>query len=109
MALWNVSNDRVQKQTQAQRQQLMNVLHRTVKSMAFSPDGTRLATVSGRDPGRVDGLLTLWDVETWTELHTFEEPRDLQSVVFNPNGNTVACGAPVPCVVSVQIPQVSQL
>src|SRR5262249_29821587 len=36
----------------------------TVQSMAFSPDGTRLAAGGGSYEPRVEGWLTVWDVAT---------------------------------------------
>jgi WD40 repeat protein len=55
-------------------------------SLAFSPDGKRLATV-----GRPQNRVKLWDVDTHAEVRTLTGHRDnLSQVVFSPDGNQLA-------------------
>jgi WD40 repeat protein len=57
-----------------------------IKSVAFSPDGKRLA--SAAETWRVDGEIKVWDVETGQELHTL--PGVGTSVAFSPDGRRIA-------------------
>ena len=60
--------------------------------VAFSSDGTTLATVSGRE-------VKLWDVATLTNVATLEDDRStswswsIHSIAFSPDGTTLATGA----------------
>ncbi len=57
-----------------------------VHSAVFSPDGTRLATGSGRRE-----MVKLWDVATREELATLEGEGFLVYVLrFSPDGSTIA-------------------
>ena len=57
------------------------------RSVAFSPDGTTLAT------GTADGMLQLWHVATKTKLTTLGEPDYIvDAVAFSPDGTTLAAG-----------------
>ena len=56
----------------------------TVKSLAFSPDGKKIA--SGSWPKTVN----LWDVATQRNIATFEG----ETVAFSPNGRILATGTP---------------
>jgi WD40 repeat protein len=52
-----------------------------IRSVAFSPDGKRLAS-------KVVGEIKVWDAETGQELHTL--PSEWTSVAFSPDGRRIA-------------------
>ena len=59
-----------------------------VTAAAFSPDGARLATVSG------DRTVRLWDTTTWTPAAAPAwDVGKLQAVAFSPDGSTAAVGS----------------
>ena len=59
-----------------------------VFSVAFSPDGTTLASGVGA------GEIKLWDIETRQEIATLEgHPGIAFSVAFSPDGKTLASGS----------------
>jgi WD40 repeat protein len=60
---------------------------KAVYGMAFSPDGSRLASVSH------DMTVRIWDVEAQTELHTMEGHTDLVVAVDWSVDNLVASGS----------------
>ena len=59
-----------------------------VTAVAFSPDSTKLASVSGF---HLPGILKLWDVETGQNIATFQvESGSVDSVAFSPDGTKLA-------------------
>ncbi|MYF40702.1 MAG: hypothetical protein F4221_07630, partial [Rhodothermaceae bacterium] len=59
----------------------------SVRSVAFSPDGSQLASMSS------DNTIRLWNVATGREVRRFEEYRLYgNSVVFSPYGTQLAFG-----------------
>ncbi|MYI63126.1 MAG: hypothetical protein F4105_16025 [Gemmatimonadetes bacterium] len=61
-----------------------------VLSVAFSPDGTTLAS------GAADGTVKLWDVEKRKEIDTLKKGDwgfIYSSVAFSPDGRLLAAGA----------------
>ncbi len=59
-----------------------------VYSIAFSPDGSTLAS------GSLDGLVKLWDVSTRRDIDTFDAHTGwVASLAFSPNGMMLASGS----------------
>jgi WD40 repeat protein len=59
-----------------------------VSSVAFSPDGTTLAS------GATDDTVKLWDVASGREVRTLAgHTEDVESVAFSPDGHTLASGS----------------
>ncbi len=59
-----------------------------VYSVAFSPDGTKLAS------GSSDYTIKLWDVETGNEIRTLTgHTKEVNSVAFSPKDTTLASGS----------------
>ena len=55
-----------------------------MRSVAFSPDGTRLAT------GSYDETARIWDIATGKELQKFVDKDGVYSVAFSPDGSKLA-------------------
>src|SRR5207245_1421030 len=56
-----------------------------VYALAYSPDGTRLAT------GDKDGFVKIWDVATGRELLTYRGHKDaVNAVAYSPDGKLIA-------------------
>ena len=74
----------------AQELKLRNTLKghsQAVRSVAFNPNGTILAS------GSVDNAIRLWNVATGNTTATFNgNTRSVHSVAFSPNGKTLASG-----------------
>jgi WD40 repeat protein/serine/threonine protein kinase len=67
-----------------------------VHSVAFSPDGKRLAGTSGYPSIPSSGELKLWDAQTGQELLSLKrESGGPQTVAFSPDGKRLACGSKV--------------
>ena len=65
-----------------------------IDSLAFSPDGKRLASAADNGPGDQGGEIKVWDAETGQELHTL--PAGRTSVAFSPDGRRIAGGGKRP-------------
>ncbi len=59
-------------------------VHEHVLGMAFSPDGTLLASCGG------DKCLRIWDIETKKPVRKLETERSLWAVAFSPDATNVA-------------------
>lgn len=61
-----------------------------VRAVAFSPDGKRLAAVTGEP--KEHGTVTLWEVASRKPRWTHTEKDGVPAVAFAPNGRTLAIG-----------------
>jgi WD40 repeat protein/ribosomal protein L40E len=69
-------------------------LHRIINSVAWSPDGKRIASVHGQGWGIGGGTLRIWDAETGKSLSVIQNKNKLMwQVVWSPDGNFIATGA----------------
>jgi WD40 repeat protein len=66
-----------------------------VRGVAFSPDGTLLASAGGVSIGSGDVNVKLWDVATGSVVRTFGPPDGQESwcVAFSPDGTLLAVGS----------------
>jgi WD40 repeat protein len=65
----------------------------SVASLAFSPDGKRLASGSDGQPGSGTGAVTVWDTQTGQETLALKGHNGpVISVVFSPDGKRLASG-----------------
>jgi WD40 repeat protein/serine/threonine protein kinase len=70
-------------------------LQGSVHAVAFSPDGTRIASASGSygQPSEAEGRVTLWDARAATVLaEKTERLLNPLSVAFSPDGRLLAAG-----------------
>ena len=80
--LWNAET--------GERVRILNATGHYVTSVAFSPDGKRILTGSGRP----DNTARLWDAATGVEIHTFSgHTSDVNSVAFSPDGTRILTGS----------------
>ena len=74
----------------ARRENIAILRHmEAVYSVAFSPDGTTLASAGGG----YAGIVRLWDVETRESIATLRHAGLVTSVSFSPDGTILASGA----------------
>jgi len=70
----------------AKVEELMRLGKGSIEDIAWSPDGSRLA-VAGRNN------IYLYDSQSLEEIRYIESSSDLTSVVFSPDGRTLASGS----------------
>jgi len=58
-----------------------------VASVAFSPDGNKLATIGD---GSINCTIHIWDVATGMKLLKLNQDSDVDSVAFSPDGSKIA-------------------
>ena len=63
-----------------------------VKSLAFSPDGSKALTGGGMPEGSM-GVARLWDIKMETEIRSFPHSREVVSVAFSPDGSQILTGS----------------
>jgi WD40 repeat protein len=68
------------------------IVHRGVTGISFSPDGATLASSSGMVTVVTgeENSVKLWDVVTGRLISTLDEGNDVKSVIFSPDGNSIA-------------------
>jgi len=74
------------------RKAIKSFTHNTiVKSIAFSPTGKNVISAGGNYlKGQKDFSIKLWDIESGTQVQTFEaHTKDVNSVIFSPDGNYI--------------------
>ena len=64
----------------------------SVNAVAYSPDGTRIATGSGDLPGRKCSA-RVFDAATGTEISRLDHDSPVSAVAFSPDGTRVATGS----------------
>ena len=66
-----------------------------VRSIAFSPDGGKIATATST-PSQENGMLRLWDTDTGQHLRTLAPPSPygeaIECIAFRPDGRRIAGG-----------------
>ena len=82
--LWNIETGKA-----------LNILEESTRirsgSIAFSPDGTTLASAGVDRFGGTPGAVTIWDIETGKDLATLHGHTErIPGVAFSPDGTTIA-------------------
>jgi WD40 repeat protein len=62
---------------------------------AFSPDGSRFATVSVRPQRETGSLVTVWNLGDAREVSQFTTPQAVSHIEFSPDSNLLAWGGSV--------------
>jgi WD40 repeat protein len=82
--LWEVATGK-----ELRRFSISHDVYQSISALAFSPDGTTLASASRRD-----ARLRLWETATGKELKSFPKTaEDIVSIAFAPDGETIAAAA----------------
>ena len=86
ITLWSVPNGQLRHRLSGQR--------KSVVALAFTPDGTKLASGSNDDMfmTRKQNSVKIWDVRQGVLLHSINEGTGATSVVFSPDGKLLASG-----------------
>jgi WD40 repeat protein/serine/threonine protein kinase len=61
-------------------------------SVAFSPDGRRLAAAGNDGGGPKPWVVKVWDTQTFQNVLTFRESREIFSICFSPDSRWLAFG-----------------
>jgi WD40 repeat protein/beta-lactamase regulating signal transducer with metallopeptidase domain len=61
-----------------------------VRAVAVSPNGKLLAWGAGGGGNKVEGTLTLWDLEKGAAITTIVEKNPIRGLAFSPDGKTLA-------------------
>ena len=64
-----------------------------IQSLAFSPDGTMLASALTDDWTSSEHTVRLWDVATWDEIAALPYEDSITSLSFSPEGKTLMSSA----------------
>jgi WD40 repeat protein len=91
LLIWDLVDEKKSQTFPADAQPRSNVC---IQSLAWSPDGRRLAALANR--GR-DVVVKVWDAATWKELRAIPlegkaSPYAVQTVCWSPDGKRVAAG-----------------
>jgi RNA polymerase sigma factor (sigma-70 family) len=64
-----------------------------VLALAFSPDGTKLATAGASQRGKYKlSRLIFWDVASAKEIKSLDGIAGIRALAYSPDGKTIACG-----------------
>jgi WD40 repeat protein len=82
--VWSTENGR----------EFLNLSHGpAVNSLAFSPDGSRLASTGGNTWSGYAGTLKVWDADTGRELLSVGELTGMRPLAWNPEGTRLVTGS----------------